>query len=301
MPSTPPDETLLVELARRAHPSFEVDEAAFVAHLRGARERAGGPTDESGEGEAGGADAHAADLYLAFACLRGDRRALAHFDALLVEAADSALGAMGLARTERDEVVQRGRQRLLVADGGPPKLATYAGRGALKPWLRAVVVRTALNLSERRRVEVADDQAWLSWPSPDDDPELALLRRSCAEAFRRAAAEALESLPPADRLLLRQHYLDGLSAEQLGELHRVHFVTIYRRLERARHDLLAATRRRLGQSVPLQGRELDSLIHLLGSQLEVSVRRLLSKLYATTTREASATGPETGSVSFFAS
>ncbi|HEU4408421.1 MAG TPA: sigma-70 family RNA polymerase sigma factor [Polyangiaceae bacterium] len=277
MGSISPDETLLVALARRAHPSFEVDEGAFAEHLRKARERARGAADEGeGEGE-GDADLHVDDLYLAFACLQGDRRALGRVSELLADVAESALGTMGVARAEREEVLQRTRQRLLVAEGGPPKLATYAGRGALKPWLRACVVRTALNLSERRRVEIADDEAWLSWPSPEDDPELALLRRSCAEAFRRAATEALEALPPAERLLLRQHYIDGLSAEQLGELHRVHFVTIYRRLERARRELLDATRQRLGQSLPLKGRELDSLVYLLGSQLEVSIRRLLSK------------------------
>jgi RNA polymerase sigma-70 factor, ECF subfamily len=273
MGSISPDETLLVALAQQAYPSFEVDPDAFVRHLRAAVERA-----REANADTAGDDVHVADLYLGFACLQGDRRALVRLNEVLGEAAEPALGTMGLDRAAREEVLQRTRQRLLVAEEGAPKLASYGGRGALKPWLRACVVRVALNLSERRRAEVTNDEAWLNWPSPDDDPELALLRRSCAEAFRRAASEALEALPAADRLLLRQHYLDGLSAEQLGELHHVHFVTIYRRLERTRRDLLAATRQRLGQRVPLQGRELDSLVHLLGSQLEVSIRRLLLKL-----------------------
>jgi RNA polymerase sigma-70 factor, ECF subfamily len=221
--------------------------------------------------------AHVADIYLCFACLQGDRSALALLNDRLVGAAESVFGSMGFARAEREEVLQRTRKRLLAPDKGPPKLGSYAGRGALGPWLRACVVRVALSFSECRKAEYSNDEAWLSWPSPDDDPELALLRRTCADAFRLAASEALEALPAAERLLLRQHYIDGLSAERLGELHQVHFVTIHRRLERTRRALLSATRQQLAHHLPLQNRELDSLLRLLGSQLELSVRRLLLK------------------------
>jgi RNA polymerase sigma-70 factor, ECF subfamily len=260
------DETPLIALARDVHPTIAVDARAFAEHARAALQKSDPQTFA----------ANVADFYLCFACLRGDPRALDLLDKRLVHAALPVLGAMGLGRAERDEALQRTRERLLAPERGTPKLGSYAGRGPFDPWLRACIVRVALNQAGRRRAEVANEHAWLSWPSPDDDPELALLRRSCAQAFRRAAAEALEALAPADRLVLRQYYVDGLSAERLASLYKVHSATIYRRLERTRHALLLATRQRLGRVAPLQKRELDSLLGLLGSQLEVSIRRLLS-------------------------
>jgi RNA polymerase sigma-70 factor (ECF subfamily) len=250
----------MVAGAREAHPAFVVDEGAFRRHAVAV----------------GVAVRHAADLYLCFACLGGDRLALAELDRRLARASEPVLARMGLDRVERDEVRQRVRERLLVS-GGAARLGSYTGRGALAPWLRACATRVALNAfdAERRHAAAHDDDAWLAWPSPDDDAELAYLRRSCGEAFKRAASEALAALPPAARLLLRQHHLDGVSAERLGALYGVHATTVQRRLQQAREDLLRETRRRLGEAVPLRPHELDSLVRLLGSQLELSVRRLL--------------------------
>jgi RNA polymerase sigma-70 factor (ECF subfamily) len=253
--------TRLLARARQAHPSFAVDGDEFRRHLLDALAR-------RGDRAAGGADLHAADLYLSFACLRGDRRALARFDRLLLEAAELAFGALGRAGVEREEALQRSRQRLLAPERGAPKLASYAGRGPLKPWLRACVARVALNLAAGRlKAEVADEDAWLSCPSADDDPELALVRRTHAEEVCRAVADAVGALSPADRALLRQHYLDGLSPERLGELHGVHFVTIYRRLERVRRDLIDAAKRHVDRNVPLLAYEIEDLADLLRRQL----------------------------------
>jgi RNA polymerase sigma-70 factor (ECF subfamily) len=260
------DEAPLVELARRAHPALAVDERAFALRVRAALETIA----------AEDLAANVADLYLCFACLRGDARALAALDERLVRAAGSALATMALTGAEREDVLQRARQRLLAPERGAPKLGSYAGRGPLGPWLRACVVRVALSLPRAHKAEVSDEEKWLAWPSPGDDPELALLRRTCGDAFRRAVVEALEALPYRDRLLLRQHYVDGVSAEQLAALQGVHLTTVYRRLERARDELLLGTRQRLGRAVPLQRRELDSLLNLLGSELAVSIRRLMS-------------------------
>jgi RNA polymerase sigma-70 factor (ECF subfamily) len=141
-------------------------------------------------------------------------------------------------------------------------------------------VNAALNLQRqqtRTRV-VDDDDAWLASPSPDDDPEMVALKRSCGAAFRQAFGEAIAELPPRSRLLLRQHLLDGLSHEQLGALHDVHPVTAFRWLREARVEIVASTRRRLGATLRLRPAEVDSLLRLLESQLDASVSRLLTAL-----------------------
>jgi RNA polymerase sigma-70 factor (ECF subfamily) len=254
-------------LGRRAHPGVEVPAAAFAAYLA-----------ERGFGGEGAKAAHAADLYLCCACLGRDPRALAAFDAALVAAVEPALVRMGLEREARDETAQALREKLFVGGAGPAKLAEYAGRGPLAGWLRAAAVRTALNaIRGRPRADALDEDAWLAWPSPADDPEVASLKRACGADFRAAFAEALAALEPRARLLLRQHLLDGLGTEQLGALYGVHPATAYRWLRDARASLVKATRARLASARRLRGDELDSLLRLLESQLDASVSRLLGE------------------------
>src|SRR5690606_38563816 len=147
----------------------------------------------------------AEDLYLALACLAGDERAHAGFDRLLSDTAGAALGRMGASATERAEVIQEVRARLLVAppapgDGAPPpepRLAEYAGRGDLRVFVRAVAVRTFLNARRGTRREVLpDDQAVLDRMAEGSaDPDLALMRARYRGDFARAFGAAVDRLP----------------------------------------------------------------------------------------------------------
>jgi RNA polymerase sigma-70 factor, ECF subfamily len=252
-------------LGRRAHAGVEVPTEVFAAYLF-----------ERGLADATGGVAFAADLYLCCACLRGDPRAVAAFDAALVGTIEPALARMGLAREERAEIAQALRVRLVVGDEGVGKLADYAGRSSLASWLHAAAVRTALSSARQRARLAALDDDWLEWPSPADDPEMAALKRTCGAAFRAAFAEAFGSLEPRARLLLRQSLLDGLGIEQLGALYGVHPSTAFRWLRDARSSLVTATRAAFAPGRRLPANEFDSLIRLLESQLDASVRRMLA-------------------------
>jgi RNA polymerase sigma-70 factor (ECF subfamily) len=261
-----PDVNDLVERARLAHPAFRVPEERLRERLL-----------------ALGADAgkalRADDVYLTLACLEGERPALDALERRLVAVGEPALSRLGFSRDERADLLQMARHRLLVPEPGqPPRLASYAGRGPLDAWLQALITRLALTAKRARAAAHLDEgnDAWLAWPSPDDDAELALLKRSSNEAFRRAAHEAFHALDPKVRLLLRQHLLDGLNPEQLAALHHVHLVTVYRWLREGRARYLAETRRRLAASLKLEGRDLDSLLRLLESQLDLSLRQLFT-------------------------
>jgi RNA polymerase sigma-70 factor (ECF subfamily) len=253
--------------ARAARPGVTAPAAAFVAHVLA-----------RGFAEGGGQGLHVADLYLCCACLARDPRALAAFEALFVGVVESALVRMGFDGDERDEVAQSLRERLLVGvEATPPKLGEYAGRGALAGWLRAAVVRSALNATRRRRGASLDEHAWLAWPAPGDDPEIAALKRACGDDFRAAFAAAIDALEPRARLLLRQHLLDGLGIEELGAFYGVHPATTYRWIRDARATVVKATRARLAEARRLRSHELDSLLRLLESQLDASIHRLLDE------------------------
>jgi RNA polymerase sigma-70 factor (ECF subfamily) len=168
--------------------------------------------------------------------------------------------------------------RLFVAEGGAaPRIAEYRGVGSLRTWLRVVATRLLLNTGRRKtdrpealtsRMEEALGDA--------QDVELEWLKERYRTAFRASLARALSDLPPSDRTLLRLCVVNGLSATGVAELYRVHRATAKRWLARIRGDVLAATREHLRATLHIESEELDSILGMIGSRLEASVRRCLA-------------------------
>jgi RNA polymerase sigma-70 factor (ECF subfamily) len=218
---------------------------------------------------------HAEDLYLACACANGEARAQAELDKLLPEACASLPGDGS--QTFADEVRQILRQKLLVpTEEGPARIQSYSGEGSLRSWLRVAAVRTALSLRRRGgREEQADDRALEGVAAAGPDPELDYLRLRSGAEFRTAFHEALKALSPRDRTLLRLYYLDGLGVERIGAVYGVHASTASRWLAGVRESLLLETRRILAERLKLTGTEVESLLGLIRSNLEVSLQRML--------------------------
>jgi len=186
---------------------------------------------------------HLDDLFLAFACAAGDRAALGVFEAELTPLMQRTLVRMGLATGACGDVIGALREKLFVATHGrAPLVANYSGRGCIAAWLRSLAAHAALKVrrSQRRQVGLAEADDLLI-----ADPELARLRASDAAAFRAAFDQAFAQLTREQRMLLRQHFLDGLTFESLGRMYDVHVSTAWRRLEAARTALVAAVRARL--------------------------------------------------------
>jgi RNA polymerase sigma-70 factor (ECF subfamily) len=231
-----------------------------------------------------GADAaarHGADLFLACASAHGDPAALRHVDALLV-AASHAVRQIDADPAFVDEARQRLRAALLVGDGAaPPRIAAYAGRGPLRAWLGVSAVRTALMMerARKRAKEVpADDPDELGGAlamASTGDPELDLLKRQHAAAFRAALVEACAGLEPRLRACLRMHLVDELSIDEIGAAYGVHRATAARWVQRARDELAATSHRLLIERLRLSATELDRLAALVRSQLDVSLSQLL--------------------------
>jgi RNA polymerase sigma-70 factor, ECF subfamily len=216
-----------------------------------------------------------ADLALADACLRGLPAALAAFEAGHGHELLAALAAAGVDAAARDEALQRLRLRLLVREDGEPRLASYAGRGPLRTWLRVAALREALMLARasRRRAahEVVDEDALLEHAAVAEDPELMLLQGRCREALRVAFAGAVAGLDSRERTLLRLALRDRLSIDQIGALYRVHRSTAARWLQAVRDRLAAATRAELATKFALADAEVESLIRAIGSRIDLSL------------------------------
>lgn len=247
-------------MGREAWPGIEVDDEAFARWVA-AR------TPPGGEAAALCLD----DLYLAHACAQGDPRALARFDERFLAALPAVLHRHPPAVV--DEVRQLLRERLFVAPR--PRIADYSGRGSLAAWVRVVALRLAANLrrGERDHEPLPDDDVPAALPALD--PELALIRARCGEVFGAAFRDAFATLSVRERTALRLHFLDGLSLERVGAALGVSRATGARWILAGRERLGAELVRLLGERLRCERAELESLLGVVRSKLDLSLGALL--------------------------
>ncbi len=256
--------------ARRAHAGIEVDAdvlARQLGELVGADEE---PIDAI-------AALRVDDLWLCLGCLAGQPAAFATFESRVLQRLDGAIAGVDTSADRVEEVKQRLREKLFVArPDRPAKITAYRGRGSLRNWVRVVAVREALAVVERDRDTVEPDEELAGSLDVDRDPELAFLAAHYREAFRASFAEALAALPPRDRSVLRLQHVDRLTLDQTAAVLGVHRATVARWNARIREALLVQTREALARSLRIDAVELESVMRLIQSNLEVSVRRLLA-------------------------
>lgn len=255
----------LVGEARAALPPLGVPDDVLVAHVAQALDGAGGPSA-----------IHATDLVLARACGAGDRAALAHFHATFRGEIAGALSRLRADRDFVDEVTQAVNEKLFV--GTSPRVLEYRGRGTLRAWLRAVVVRTALNARRRRVTEPPPgptDDPLLDVAAPAHDPETQDLLARYGAAYKQAVHDALADLAPEDRNVLRLSLLEGLGIDALAGIYGVHRATVARWIARSQRAVADGARRRLGEATRLTEAELASVARACHGELSLSLVRAL--------------------------
>jgi RNA polymerase sigma-70 factor (ECF subfamily) len=256
--------------ARAAWPGVDVAEAEFSAYVAERMDSA----KAAGKHEGLCTD----DLYLACACARGDRAALAAFERAFFEEIPRAMKRTRAgALPAEDELAQVVRHKLFVADAGArPKIAEYGGRGNLRSWFRVVLSRMILNLATRSSPEVPFEQDLLvSLLGGAGISDLDLAKESYKEAFREAFPAAFAALPDRDKSLLRYAFGEGLTVEAIGSLYGVHKTTGARWVVRAHEALLAAVRAAVIARLGIGEDEYASVLRMVQSRLEISLERYL--------------------------
>jgi RNA polymerase sigma-70 factor (ECF subfamily) len=260
----------LFEQGRAAWPALAPGAEAFVRHV--ARH-----APEPGAPHAHLAGLHGADLYLACACEARVKGALEAFQAAHGAAIDAALRGLGLPAAQRDEVRQALWEKLFVGrEGAPPKIGHYAGRGPLGGWARAAALRTAHNAlrkAKQDRLAPAGPRD-VAAPAGAPDPELAFLKVHYRDEVQRALKEALAGLEADERNVLRLSFLDGLTVDQIAAVYGVHRATAARWAARGRAALLRHTRELLGRRLRVDAAEVEGIIGLVRSQLDVTLQSL---------------------------
>ena len=262
------DVDAILERGHAAHPEISAarDEIATLVRQR----IEGDDTRDQLDGD---------EIYLAAACALGDGAAITAFERRYFGVIPAALSRLALGRDEIAEVEQILRVRLFVADadeGALPRVVSYAGHGKLGGLLRVAAVRAGLNLlRDRGRLDYDAEEGLEEVPIATDDPELARLKAQHRTAFKAAFEEAVASLAPRERSLLDLSTVKRLGIDKIAAIYNVHRATAARWVTGARDNLTRAIHRILGQRLGLREGELDNLLPLVESQIELSLERLL--------------------------
>jgi RNA polymerase sigma-70 factor (ECF subfamily) len=262
----------LCEVARVAWLPLVLDDVRFVAYLAERLSTTGSSWQALDSLCVG-------DLYLACGCADVMPAALSHFEErfLSATAVKSYLRHVDASQSFVDEVRQILGTRLLVGEPpAPPRITQYGGRGPLGSWVAIAAQRTALSLlrTDAARSRVKREVVAEAFPV-GGDPEMDYLKVRYRLEFRDAIGAAIGSLSSRDRLILRLHLLDHLSHDRIATMYQVSQPTVTRWIAAARESILRETRQILRQRLRVDTAEFESLAALVGSQLDLSLTRLL--------------------------
>jgi RNA polymerase sigma-70 factor (ECF subfamily) len=218
------------------------------------------------------------EIALARAVAAGDAAAIRELETRYITPIRPALRAMSINDADIADVEQTVRVKLLVGDASrPARLVDYAGQGKLGGLVRVALVREALSVLRRRKSASQSSEDWLEeLSSPDDDPALVRTKEAHRAAFKAAFEEAVRRLEPRDHALLRLHLVRHQSIDQVGTVYGVHRATAARWIDAAKRSLRSLTMKVLGERHDLRGPDLERVVDLIESRIELSIDRLLA-------------------------
>lgn len=265
--------TSLWESGRDAWPEIPPLSPESLAAWVGAR----APIDRSAAVAARSIDPR--DAYLACGCSLGIPEAIRAFDAKLLSNVSLYVRRLRLS----DELVDETRRALLDklfvgTNGQKPKIVQYRGPGSLEGWVRVAAIRTASNLlaaSRPKHAAIDDAAAVAAAIAPACDPELELVKAGYRSAFIEAFREAMGTLEPRERALLRFVYVEQMTPARIGVIYGAHRTTATRWLEAAHAKVLARTEALLVKRLGIARSECARLFQLVKSRLDVTLTSLL--------------------------
>jgi RNA polymerase sigma-70 factor (ECF subfamily) len=221
----------------------------------------------------------ATDLYLACACVRGDARATELFRRRFYPEIERVLRRLAPDESFIDDVQQT---IYLVTFAGTdnrgPRIDQFSGRGPLGRWLQVMATRTAQNLlraGAKTRPLPPSDVIVLDPAGRGEDQELVQIKRMYRDDFNEAFTSALGVLSNRERNILRYRLQEELGVGQIAKLYRVHRLTVTRWFAAIRERLLDETRLELRRRLGAGSDDVDSLVRVLQSQIDASIKRCL--------------------------
>lgn len=253
--------------AEEAWPGLGVDALEFAAHV-------GAHLPDSEDVGAQLDSMRLPDMALALGCGRGTQKALAHFELAILHHAPKAVRRVDGEKSFVTQVVDETRVRLLVADGRPPRILGYAGRGPLESWVMVSAIRIAYSIkrAEKKSTPPADGLELMI----EGDAEFERIRAEIAEPFRVAFRTALRGLSSRERTVLRLYFVEDVSSDTIGSMYNVHRSTVARWITTARDAAQKETRRMLMDELKIGRSTFDSLMRNLLSHFDLPFITALS-------------------------
>jgi RNA polymerase sigma factor (sigma-70 family) len=222
------------------------------------------------------------DLFLATACVRGDRIAWEHFaDQYLPllkrfavqvcrncdDGEDLAHEIVAILIGESRAAGQNeasGNNPGIARAAGKGKLQSYTGRGSLAGWLRSAVAHAAIDRFRRARRQIPLDQAEGASPPGGQNAISAGIEEQRLDArwgtvLAGCVRRKIASLSARDRLILGLYHLHGVPLKAIGRRFGVHEATASRWLERVRQEIRKDVERELRKEHGLKAGEIQSL------------------------------------------
>jgi RNA polymerase sigma-70 factor (ECF subfamily) len=211
------------------------------------------------------------DLWLAYACLTGDTKAVAAFRGLLQRVQTKVLRRWPLHESVRDEFLQHLLTLLVVGSATqPPLLEQYFGLGKLSAWLRLVIARRARRCLNVELRYVPLDECLLDEVFFVND-ELSFVKSSSLANIREAVRAAVaEALSPKQRNILRYYLDEELNVDEIGMIYNVDRSTVERWLVKIHTALFSETRDGLTDQLGLSPFEFEKVLSTIKSRLHAT-------------------------------
>lgn len=209
---------------------------------------------------------HFDDLLFAMACLQHNDSAIRLLTRDLIPRACAALDRRGLAF--EDDLRAQLSHDLLFADN--PLLQSYYGKGRLLGWLKVIIKRRAQKLVAQAPATVDDETQLVNAVAGTQNDQHRYMVSEVKEIFREALRHTITHLPAADRLLLRQYFVDQLTIDKLAALYGQHRTTYARRISRMIEDIRVAIRNSITDNANISSVEYESYERLIAGSFEIS-------------------------------
>lgn len=259
-----------MELLAKDYPALRLDRVAFARHVATCVNR--DAIIDSLE------RLHWGDLWVVFGAISGDPIAWGILETQYYSGAIRVLGRLKLSPSELDDVTQHTRVRLFSpGPRGVAKLEQYEARGALSSWLKMVVTRGAIDFLSKKAVEIPafGNDFWDALPAPQDDSEMALLRRHYGAQLKGIVEAVVGEMEEGEKAVLRYHLVEGLTIDDIAAILGIHRATVARRINKARDAMARNTRERMREHLRVSASQLVSVMRLIDTQIELSLHRLL--------------------------
>jgi RNA polymerase sigma-70 factor, ECF subfamily len=220
-----------------------------------------------------------AQIFLAYACAKGDRVALEHFERTYRGTIDVVRKKFGKRAPLLDDLLADVRAHLFVAvEGKDARILQFSARTDLGNWLKVVVSRLLLNrVAKTDREDVTESTIIDALGIDLATPETGLAKAEARALFRDAFRDAMLELSAREREVLRLVYVEGMMFDEVGTLYGTHRTTAWRLVEQATQNLGKLLRARLQQRLKLQGAEFDRWCASIQASLDLSLRRHLGE------------------------